>query len=288
MALHPWLPACNRLLDPFANNWRLQDSPPHQLLHSSALGETAVRADDRISFWRMRHGGKVIKFVARIQVQEGCLAACYAGTCLILFRQDNQVTMMCRHDGAFQDLCSFRVQQSVCDIQGYGDVFALSSPATSATAATVYQQRAVREFVVLCKITNGHPVLYFMPFVYFIPGWRTTICGGWKHAWRYEFRRAVFSFRIYQTWSSTSAFTSPFTTAFDTFRDIDESPVENVRFHNRCVAWVHECMGMLSVLDVRKGSVWRPCFMFSCDPDQYAFTRNVSDVKQAWMGVCVQ
>jgi hypothetical protein len=51
---------------------------------------------------------------------------------------------------------------------------------------------------------------------------------------------------------------------------------------------VHDCMGALSVCDVRKGAVWRPCFMFSCQSDQYAFTRNVSDVKQAWMGACVR
>jgi hypothetical protein len=280
----PWLPVCNRSLEPFSSpDWFSSTYSSRRLLHSPALGEIAVVDHDRISFWRMSHGGKVIKFVARIKCQGGG-PACYAGTCLFLFRlscREKAVTMMSRHDGALQDSYSFRVQHSVWDIQGGGDVFALFS---GGGHATVYQQRAVREFVVLYRIAIvGQSVLVFMPFVCFVRGWQTTICNGYIDSWDDELQKCTSSFCIYRTWSCTNG--------FDTHRSrdyVEELPRKPAHFRKRRVVWVHDCMGVLSVPDVGKGSLWRPRFMFSCDPDQYAFTRNVSDVKQAWMGVCVQ
>jgi hypothetical protein len=278
--LRPWLPKCNRSLEPFPNPDPLLYFC-RQLLHSPALGEIAVRDYDRVSFWRMSHGGKAIKFVARIQVH-GARSVCYAGTCLLLFRQngrEKQVTMMCRHDGAFQDFYSVRVQQSTIDIEGHGDLLALSSH----SAATVYQQRAVREFVVLYRIAIGQSVLVFIPFVCFVRGWQTTVCKGFRDAWDDGSRKSVLVFEIYRTWSCTNG--------FDTARSrdyVEESPRRFEYFTKRHVVWVHDCMGVLSVLDVEMQAAWRPRFMFSCDSDQYAFTRNVSDVKQAWMCACVQ
>jgi hypothetical protein len=318
--LRPWLPKCNRSLEPFPNpDWVSSTYSSHRLLHSPALGEIAVVDHDRISFWRMSHGGKVIKFVARIQVQGGG-PACYAGTCLFLFRlscrekavtmmsrhdgalqdsysfrvqhslscREKAVTMMSRHDGALQDSYSFRVQHSVWDIQGGGDVFALLS---CGGHATVYQQRAVREFVVLYRIAIGQfgqSVLTICPFVCFVRGWQTTICNGYRDSWDNELQKCTSSFCIYRTWSCTNG--------FDTHRSrdyVEELPRKPAHFTKRRVVWVHDCMGVLSILDVLfpdvgKGSLWRPRFMFSCDSDQYAFTHNVSDVKQAWMGACVQ
>ena len=288
--LRPWLAASNGSLDSYSggSGWQPFLEQPlmscRQLLYSSALGEIAVRDNDRISFWRMGHGGKVIKFVARIKCQGG-RSACYAGTCLFLFRwtgREKALTMMCRHDRALQDFYSVRVPQVMCDVEGYGDVFALLSGAGRGHA-TVYQQRAVREFVVLFKILPERWLDVSIPTVCFIPGWQTTICDGWRRWWHDGSHKSVFVLHIYRTWSSTSA--------FDTFRSrehVKEFPVENDVFYaSRRVVWVHDCMGVLSVLDVGKEDApWRPCFMFSCDPDQYAFTRNVSDVKQAWMGAC--
>jgi hypothetical protein len=268
----PWLPVCNRSLEPFPN-------PDRRLLYSPALGEIAVRDDDRISFWRMSHGGRVIKFVARIQIQGGP-SACYAGTCLFAYSWTvlrKAVTLMSRHDRGYQDFFSVQIDQAICDIGGHGDLLAILLP----SATTVYQQRAGSQFVVLSKIIIGFSALDFMPFVCLVPGWQTTICDGYESRWDFAWQECVIYFRIYRTLPKTSAFNYSWSREY-----VEES--SPVNFSNRFLVWVHECMGVLSVLDVRVGASRRPRFMFSCQPEQYAFTHNVSDVKQAWMGACVQ
>jgi hypothetical protein len=267
----PWFATCNRLLT---------SAPERRVYYSPALGEIAVCHRTHISFWRIHHGGRLIKFVARVRVGAE-FSACYAGTCLMVrVGFDNEaVTMICRHEYGLQDVHSVRVTQHVKGLRGCHDLLAMDCLGYT----IVFQQRSPRQFLLLQKIIfpfslRQHVHSLCMPFVAFVPGWHSTVCSGW------EIVRGAIVLEMYYKWSSKCAFDSCRWRKY-----CEESPTIHTYFgFNRDTVWVHDCMGALSVCDARKGAVWRPCFMFSCQSDQYAFTRNVSDVKQAWMGACVR
>jgi hypothetical protein len=242
---------------------------------SSELGEVAVFSDTDITIWRMSPGGAVINFVARIGAMDPFV--CYAGTNLMvrhIVAMEDTLTIICRRTrGSFSTACNGIFPGTVCQICANGDIFAVRFADVCGCFANVYRVHASQRLVLLHQIVSTQcarlPLLLDA---------QVTKC----HAYLLLPRTERTQVSFYITPAGTRLESRPYTSEHVGLTpNYVEEPVADGYF--RKPVWVHDSIGLLNLMKRRK-----PCFMFSCLPDQYAFTRNVSDVKHAWMGACVQ
>lgn len=238
---------------------------------SSELGEIAVFGDTDISIWRLSPGGAVIDFVARIGAVDPFV--CYAGTNLMVLAMEDTLTIICRRTrSSFSSACNGTFSGSICEICANGDIFAVRFADVCGCFANVYRVHASQRLVLLHQIVSTQWCL--LPLLLDA---QVTKCHAYLLLPCTEQTHKV-SFCITQ--AGTRLESRPYTIEHVGLTpNYEEEAVADGYF--RKPVWVHDSIGLLNLMKRRK-----PCFMFSCLPDQYAFTRNVSDVKHAWMVAC--
>jgi hypothetical protein len=290
----PWFPVCNRRLT-FADQC---------ICFSAALGEVATFRYHSTCFWRLQDGGKILRFLARVENNGASPSVFYAGTCFVLLNRSacGELRMICRRRASsFQEyMVRLPLPIMACDGAGVDLLVVLmqhlsaDGPSIAHTyQAYVYQQQGQERWCALYSTTQN----MLSP----LAGWVRPKSMWWDGFLGYNPHDFLFFYsappaEVTVTGVQRLADSDGLCLNLET-KVLHESRgggrgqrqgqrVETGVFSmaSRHAVWVNDSMGVLSVV---KSMYARFAFMFSCKPDQYAFIRNVSDARLGWMTACL-